>query len=79
MWLHGTTGISGTCGFFRLGQSHETLPNHYQMNFVLMKHHGFSLRELDDMIPFERDVYVLLLRQWIEEENRRLREQQARA
>jgi hypothetical protein len=49
------------------------------MNFVLMKHHGFSLRELDDMIPFERDVYVLLLRQWIEEENRRLREQQSRA
>jgi hypothetical protein len=44
-----------------------------------MKHHHFSLAELDNMIPFERDVYVLLLRQWIEEENRRLREQQARA
>jgi hypothetical protein len=48
------------------------------MNFVLMKHHGFSLTELDNMIPYERDVYVLLLRQWIAEENQRLREQQAR-
>jgi hypothetical protein len=49
------------------------------MNFVLMKHHGFSLRELEGMMPFERDVYILLLRQWIDSENRRLREQQARA
>jgi hypothetical protein len=48
------------------------------MNFVLMKHHGFSLTELDNMMPYERDVYVLLLKQWIEEENQRLREQQAR-
>ena len=47
------------------------------MNFVLMKHHGFSLTELDNMMPYERDVYVLLLKQWIEEENQRLREQQA--
>jgi hypothetical protein len=49
------------------------------MNFVLMRHHHFSLLELDNMMPFERDVYVLLLRQWIEEENQRIREQQARA
>lgn len=42
------------------------------MNFALMKHHGYSLTELDEMVPFERDIYVLLLNQWIEEENKRL-------
>lgn len=43
-----------------------------------MQHHGYSLTELDDMMPYERDVYVLLLQQWIKEENDRLRRQQAR-
>jgi hypothetical protein len=49
------------------------------MNFSLMKHHGFSLFEIEAMMPYERDVYVLLLKQWIEEENERIRDQQTRA
>jgi len=49
------------------------------MNFALMKHHGFSLSELDTMLPYERDIYVLLLQQWIAEENERIREQQMKA
>ena len=44
-----------------------------------MKHHGFSLSDLDTMLPYERDIYVLLLQQWIEEENERIREQQMKA
>jgi hypothetical protein len=42
-----------------------------------MKHHNFSLTDLEDMMPYERDVYVLLLRRWIQEENERI-EQQAK-
>jgi hypothetical protein len=42
-----------------------------------MKHHNFSLSDLEDMMPYERDVYVLLLRRWIKEENDRI-EQQAK-
>jgi hypothetical protein len=38
------------------------------MNFALMQHHKYSLTELDNMIPFERDIYVTLLRQYLEEE-----------
>lgn len=49
------------------------------MNFALMKHHGFSLSDLDTMLPYERDIYVLLLQQWIAEENERIREQQMKA
>ena len=30
------------------------------------------------MIPYERDIYVILLKQWIDEENRRFKEQQSR-
>jgi len=42
-----------------------------RVNFNLMKHHNFSLSELDDMIPWEREVYVTLLINYIEEEEAR--------
>ena len=41
-----------------------------------MQHHKYSLTELDNMIPFEREVYVQLLIQHIKDENERLRDQQ---
>ena len=41
----------------------------------MMQHHKWSLTELEDMVPFERDIYVILLKNWIEEENQRIEEQ----
>ena len=41
-----------------------------------MQHHKYSLTELDNMIPVEREIYVELLMQWIKEENERLKEQE---
>jgi hypothetical protein len=34
-----------------------------------MQHHKWSLTEINDMIPWEREIYVTLLKQYIEEEN----------
>ncbi len=41
-----------------------------------MQHHKYSLSELDNMIPFEREIYVNLLITHIKEENERLKQQQ---
>ena len=41
-----------------------------------MQHHKYSLTELANMIPWEREIYVSLLQQYIEEEN--LKAQQER-
>ena len=38
----------------------------------MMQHHKYSLTELENMIPWEREIYVALLLQYIEEENQRL-------
>ena len=76
MWLQGRHHATWATGFFRLGQSHDTLPNYYTLNFQLKKLHGFGIDELENMIPFERDIYVVLLKQWIEEENRKNAEKQ---
>jgi hypothetical protein len=37
-----------------------------------MQHHKYSLRELEDMIPYEREIYVALLSEWIKKENERI-------
>ena len=44
----------------------------------MIQHHKWSLTELDTMIPFERQIYVALLQQWIKEENERVRAQNAK-
>ena len=46
-------------------------------NFGLMQHHKYSLTEIENMIPWEREVYLTLLGNWIEEENERIRAENA--
>ena len=43
-----------------------------------MHHHKYSLTELEDMMPWEREIYVMLLVQYLQEENKRLQQQQQR-
>ncbi len=45
----------------------------YQMNFALMQHHKYSLTELEEMIPWERDLYVTLLKNYLEEQEERMK------
>jgi len=58
--------------------SHNNLTNYYQLTFQLMQHHKYSLTEIENLIPFERDIYVEMLISHIEEENRKNEEHQRR-
>jgi hypothetical protein len=49
--------------------AHEDLASYYKVNFALVQHHKYSLTELENMMPWEREVYLSLLQQFIEEEN----------
>ena len=42
----------------------------------MMQHYNYSLTELDNMMPWEREIYVGLLKEFIREENERLKRQQ---
>ncbi len=44
----------------------------------MMQHHNYSLTELDNMIPWEREIYVSLLIKHVQEENERIRQQNAK-
>ncbi len=39
-----------------------------------MQHHKYSLTELENMLPWERDVYVNMLIQHLEQENEKLKQ-----
>jgi len=36
-----------------------------------MTHHNYSLTELENMMPYEREIYLSLLIEWVKEENER--------
>ena len=44
----------------------------------MMQHHKYSLTELETMLPWEREVYIGMLVKHIEEENDRIRSEQAK-
>ena len=49
--------------------AHTNLESYYRTNFALIQHHKYSLTDIENMMPWEREVYVTLLTQYIEEEN----------
>ena len=54
----------------------EDLVSYFKLNFALMQYHKYSLTELENMMPWEREIYVSLLQQYVEEENLKAQQQQ---
>ncbi len=44
----------------------------------MMQHHKYSLTEIEEMIPWEREIYIGLLVNHIEEEKNKMKEQEAK-
>jgi hypothetical protein len=44
------------------------LEGYFKTNFALMQHHKYSLTEIESLMPWEREVYVSLLLQHIQEQ-----------
>lgn len=72
MWANTYETSGGFGKFFLICLAHETLFNYYKMNFALKQYHGYDIDMLENMIPFEREVYVSLLLNYLEEERKRL-------
>ena len=47
------------------------LESYFKLNFALVQYHKWSLTEIENMMPFERDIYTILLKQHIEEEEQK--------
>ena len=38
----------------------------------MMQHHNYSLTELENMLPWEREIYIALLMGYLQEERERI-------
>ena len=45
------------------------------VNFSMMQHHKYSLTELENMLPWEREIYMDMLLEYLTEEKKRQEEQ----
>jgi hypothetical protein len=51
------------------------LTNYYQVNFQLLNNFNYSLEEVETMIPWEREIYLMMLIEDIKEKNERAKQQ----
>ena len=58
---------------------HMILEAYFKLNFALMQYLKYSLTEIENMMPWERDVYVGLLQAHLEEEEQKQKQQAANA
>ena len=72
MWLRRKDCCRRHSKFFRIIFGYDTLGNYFQTNFALMQHHKYSLTELENMMPWERSIYVSLLIKYLQEEKERI-------
>lgn len=68
MWTKGFSDIRGDWRFFLISLSHNNLANYYKLNFSLMQYHKYSLTEIESMIPWEREIYVNFLIDYLEKQ-----------
>ena len=53
----------------------ESLSAYYTINFNLTLHYKYSLEDLDNMIPWERNIYLALLENYVREKNEEIQKQ----
>lgn len=54
--------------------SHTDLKIYYKNIFILAQHHKYSIEELENLLPFERDIYLGMLidhLEYLEERNKK--------
>ena len=67
MWAPAPYSSRRFIRFFLTSMVTETLESYYKTNTSLRFNHGFTITEIEDMFPFELDVYVSLRLQELEE------------
>ena len=55
------------------------LKTYYEGNFALIHHHKWNLEYIDNLMPWEKEVYFNLLINFLKEEEKRMKEQKAQS
>jgi|TARA_R110001583_G_C5574921_1_gene402407 hypothetical protein len=55
--------------------SHTSLAVYYQTIFSMVQHHKYSINELENLYPFERDIYFEMLVDHVQKVNQEQEQQ----
>ena len=61
--------------FFYVALSYTTLEAYYKTLFAMVQHHKYSISEIDNMIPYERDIIVEMLIQYLKDAEQKRNQQ----
>jgi len=50
-----------------LALSHNSLQNYFTTIFSMAQHHKYSISEIENLMPFERDIYIEMLMNYLRE------------
>tara|TARA_A100001388_G_C28583170_1_gene409899 strand:- start:172 stop:360 length:189 start_codon:yes stop_codon:yes gene_type:complete len=59
--------------------AHISVKLYYELNWNMMFHHNFSLTEIENMMPWEREIYVGLTMNYLNEEKERMEQEQRKS
>jgi hypothetical protein len=51
--------------------SHTNLFIYYQKIFGMVQHHKYSISDIENLIPYERDLYFDMLLEFIQSQNKK--------
>jgi len=70
-WKTGKTDksmkLKGINSFFLILLGHNNLKNYFKLIFNMAQHHGYSIAELENMIPFELEIYSSMLIDYLDQ------------
>ena len=72
MWIRPQVALGGSQRFFYLTFRDGSLKAYYNNMFTLTHQYKYTLTELENMIPWERDLYIGMVNTWVKEETEKL-------
>jgi hypothetical protein len=65
--------FGGSQRFFYLTFRNGSLKIYYNNMFTLTHQYKYTLTELENMLPWERDMYISMVNSWVKEETERVK------
>lgn len=70
--------LEGGTGFFSISMMHDNLGNMLETNFQMMQHHHYSLSDIENMLPWEKQIYVGMISEYVKKHNEEVKELEAK-
>jgi len=72
------SNLEGGARFFSISMMHDNLGNMLETHFQMMQHHHYSLTDIENMLPWEKQIYVGMISEYVKKHNEEVKELEAK-